>query len=268
MKSHHKVIVLVFASGENGVFRYFRKCWLNFHQSHPDVKVFFVYAAKSGQNADPWNLCYEDIAECHANGTIKVIRAIEHIDKHYTCDYFVHTNLSTFWDFPKLIRRLDSMAKPFLTSSVFIPANPPGGSGYMSFKKQRFSHGYNMIFDGQTLNQLAKYKTDILNFVYHRLTRTLFGGMPEDMLLSVYLMDVFKLELQDSWAYCCPFGDLKDANGYITDDQISERITEAISRNCDHYRVKTAIQVPDRKVNEIRIFNALMQRFYGLSVSE
>lgn len=277
MKKHHKVIMMVFASEDHELFRFFKKCWLTFKDSHPDIKVFFVYGRGSGlTNKTDYDLCYENVPESHNDGIKKVLYALEHIDRNYTCDYFVHTNLSTFWRFDKLIEKLDQLPK---NSFVMGPPDPRGRlnpadqlpkkpfvmgpacrpSDFQWLKRKIYLFGYAIIVDGNTVSLLAKRRTEILTYKDHPLTLSTIGAyFPEDMILSIYLLDVFKLPFTDNREDGMLFVERRDDP--IDWNKVDDKIDNSDKY---HYRCKTKRFPKDRIGIDDVIFKRLTEKYYG-----
>lgn len=248
-KSHSKVIVLVFANEDNCLFSFLKKCWLTFCHKHPDFKVFFVYGKGSGLGNEPWDLCYEHLPENHRQGILKVLHGMEYIDQNYTCDYFVHTNLSTFWDFDQLLKRLEGLGKPFVTGVPAVTPKVHGGVYLM---------GYNLIMDGETFSRLTSYKDDMIKIKDHPIVKAL----TEDKMLSVYLTDVFEMKYID-----CSRN--HRGNKFITMNLNHPRFVEKCrERGIDHFRVKHSYTHNERLGIDDVLFKTLCEKYYGVTFKE
>lgn len=231
MKKHYHAIMLVFASENHGLYKFMKRAWLTYHDSHPDIKVFFVYGAGSGLGSDPWDLCYEDLPETHEGGVRKVLRAMKHIYENYTCDFFIRTNLSTFWHFDTLIERLKLLPRTGCLSAT--KSNLPKiNGGY-------FVVGFDMIFNYDTLEKFVEKKEEIDKLAEHPFSLS----CAEDRMLSVYLTDIFKLPIIPSSKWAAYFegadGCVDEKTGKLKVDRVQEIIDDAKRNNKDHFRIKT-----------------------------
>lgn len=97
----------------------------------PSIKIFFIY----GKNAIPkeelteYDLQYDDIEENYNPGMIlKTKRGMEEMQRRYTFDFFIRTNISTLWDLKKLLENLKMLPLQLCYSGH----GPHGGHQYLS----------------------------------------------------------------------------------------------------------------------------------------
>ena len=110
MKKHYKAVILVLASDNSPIYQEFRKIYQRYLNECPDVKVLLVYGAGTLFERQEYDLVYDDIVENYYPGMItKTLRAMEHIDQTYDYDFLIRTNLSTFWDFTRLLKRFNNL---------------------------------------------------------------------------------------------------------------------------------------------------------------
>ena len=109
---HYRAVVLILASNNNEIYRNCRKIWKKYMNVDPSIKVYFVY----GKLDDPLfdydassDLVFNDVKEHPYLNIEKTIKAMEYIDSHIEYDFFIRTNLSTFWNFYNLHLQLNDL---------------------------------------------------------------------------------------------------------------------------------------------------------------
>lgn len=256
MRKHYRAIILVFACETHPLYQYFKRCWLAFHDSHPDVKVFFVYGKGSGLITNSHDLCYESVEES-ALCIEKVLYAFEHIDKNFTCDHFIRTNLSTFWRFDKLLERLNTLPKsPFATGALCVNVNK-------LFRRTSYLYGWCIIFDGSTLTRIAQDTELILSFKNNTLIQAISEGyIADDLLLTLYLIDYAKVPFIGSCTY---------KTEHFFDADYKRKPWDEIEKIIDYspldsFRVKSEKTIELRMGYDDRIFGMLTKKYYGIDV--
>lgn len=263
MKKHYRLIILVYAAETHVLYRFMKKVWLTYFQSSPDIKVFFCYGANSGLGKEEWDLCYEDLPETNISGIRKVIRAMDHIHENFTCDYFLRTNLSTFWAFDKLLARLDTLPqKNYLCGT---------GTNYPYLLKEdnerdrRLIYGYDMLFSSDVLTALLTRKDEILSVADHPLVKY----FADDMLLSIYLLKELKLNCVSSIPFCLYIESISKEmyDGEKPNlEKIKKEIQKTKTKPIDHFRVKTFRDLKDRVGYDDVILYYLCETFYNRKV--
>lgn len=102
---HYRAIILILASNNNIVDKNGRSIWKKYMNIDPSIKVFFVYGKLNNELVDydpTCDLIYNDVNESYPVFIHKTIKAMETIHTLFTYDFFIRTNLSTFWDFTPL----------------------------------------------------------------------------------------------------------------------------------------------------------------------
>ena len=107
-----RVVLLVLASSSD-VYDKARMVWKKYMYLDEDVGVYFVYGKLSGclPSNDDHDLIYEDLDENYENMIHKRLRATQYIHEHVRYDYFIYTNISTFWNWKALHEHLDTLPK-------------------------------------------------------------------------------------------------------------------------------------------------------------
>jgi hypothetical protein len=124
---HYKAIVLFLASEDLidprfskrltiedlPLYPFFKKICEHYMNQYDDIKFLFVYGDKTTFEPKEYDLIYNDVTETilHPAMLVKTLKAINYIDKNFSYDYLIRTNLSTFWDLHKLRIRLDHLPK-------------------------------------------------------------------------------------------------------------------------------------------------------------
>lgn len=116
----YKAIILVLASEDNErvpdslrpFYPVLKKAYESYMFEHPDIKVLFVYGGATSFERKDYDLVYDHVPETYHPGMLtKTLLAIDHIHKNYEYDYIIRTNLSQFWIFDRLVKRLNLLPK-------------------------------------------------------------------------------------------------------------------------------------------------------------
>ena len=109
-RRHYRAVVLVLSSHLTPLVRNCRTVWQAYMNHSPDIKVFLVYGSSATFAPQSYDLVYPDIGETYSPGMLlKTVAAMEHIDATLSYDYFVRTNIGTFWNFTALLEHLDDL---------------------------------------------------------------------------------------------------------------------------------------------------------------
>jgi len=115
IKPHYRAIILILASNNNNIYKNCRKIWKAYMNVDPTIKVCFVYGKLPTNDIledfdEKSDFIFSDIKEEDFPFIIeKTIRAMQLIDAKLSYDFFIRTNLSTFWDFKKLHLHLNDL---------------------------------------------------------------------------------------------------------------------------------------------------------------
>lgn len=110
MAKHYRAVLLVLASDNLDIYRKFKQIYEQYLNVSNDIKVFFVLGNSTTKNTPGINDLIFDVPETYYPGMLqKTLAAITHIKNNYSCDYVIRTNLSTFWIFDRLLKRLDTL---------------------------------------------------------------------------------------------------------------------------------------------------------------
>lgn len=112
-KPHYKIINLIIASRAKH-YDIFTYCWLQYMNSNPEVKSFFLYSDPTIENdllIDTNSITYKCEESLIPGILFKTIAAEKFCQKHMTYDYVLRTNLSSFIIFPRLLKYLDQYTK-------------------------------------------------------------------------------------------------------------------------------------------------------------
>ena len=216
-KQKVRAIVLVLASNEL-LYQQARYVWKNYMYLDPQIKVFFVYGKLLNLllNQDENDLIFNDLEENYPNMIYKRIRGMEWIHSRYNYDYFIHTNITTFWDWSKLHKHLDILPK----SLCYSGDGPLDGYGYND--KGYYLSGVDTIVTPEMISSIIEHQYELKTHLY------------EDQTLGSYFNGVLKAPMLPN--RICFFEDIlyeKDHNIVI------DRINNAKNENKDHYRLKT-----------------------------
>lgn len=251
----YKVILLVIASPDSSSDRYFFKKikpeWRPFfpvlkkvHQAYmnevADIKMLFVYG-KTVEPLDTNDLSYDVVENDYPGIITKTLLAMEQVDKEYDYDFIIRTNLSTFWDLPKLAARLETLPK------TMCMAGTPVVHKDMDETIHRYIAGFDLVMSRDIVKVLVENKQAIIE--------QKVCSMMEDLSLCtgarLYGNPVMITDHRNS----CVAG-LREFNMDTTVDSIYK------SRNADHYRVKTN---GDRNVDK-KLMHLLLLRTYGKTI--
>lgn len=242
-KRSFKVILLIFASHDAPIYKFFRRIYQQYLDRHPEVKVFFVYGSSgSSLERQPYDLVYSDVKETvmTPHATTKVGRAMEYIDTNYDYEFLVRTNLSTFWDFERLVKRLDQFPKTRCLA------------GHLSVFKPHYITGIAKVLSRDVVKQIVAHQSDI-NISYPKF-------MAEDYLFSTFVTGNNHGTLIDASRYTRKF------EGYKTFDPVKLAHDLSIARQgyVDNYRIKSIHG--DRLEIDTRVATTLLKTIYDIDM--
>jgi hypothetical protein len=238
--NHYRAAILVLASNNNEIYKNCRKIWKYYMNIDPTIKVFFVY----GQLSEPLNdydsesdIVFDDIPESYPVLIKKTIEAMKHIDSIITYDYFIRTNLSTFWNFKNLHVHLDELPKNNCYSGDG-PLGIPGTNVY-------YLSGTDTIVTPEMIKSIIT-NTHLVDY-----------NLVEDAAMGVYFHYALGAPLLPN--RICFF---EDINSIQEHEIIDNRIISAIHDKKDHYRVKTLNN--NREEIDLFIYYRLLHILYSI----
>ena len=237
---HYRAVILILASNNNQIFNNCRKVWKRYMNIDPTIKVYFVY----GELTEPLHeydpdsdIVFNDVKESYPVLIEKTIRAMKLIDSRVTYDFFIRTNLSTFWDFNKLHLHLNELPRQ----------NCYSGDGPLPYYN---SNGYYLSgTDTIVTPEMIKSITHNQHLVEFSIT--------EDCAMGKYFNGILKAPMLPN--RICFFEDITSIH---EDEKIKDRVTRSMENNIDHYRVKTLH--PNREEIDINIYENLLQLIYNI----
>ena len=244
-KPHYTGIMLVLASDNNELYRFFKQVWEQYVYIEPSIKVYFVYGSDTTFIPKEYDLVFPTIKECYRPGMIeKTIAAMERIDHRYNYDYFIRTNLSTFWDLPAFAKRLPSLPKIncFTGTPRAVGDRKPGLSPH-------FIAGVDLVISPHMVKDTITYKEKVFNI-----------DLSEDWALSQWF----------SYGLGIPRRPTEPRRMHIIEHltktdpaTIKQEIDKAKQLGCDHYRIKNN---SNRWDIDCLVAKELLNQYYGKSL--
>lgn len=242
-KPYYKAIILVLASHDQPLYKFFKRAWETCLDSNSNIRVFFTYGRNPDLVPKEHDLIYNDIKECFYPGMItKTVRSLAEIDEKYSYDFLIRTNLSTFWDFDKLLTRLERMPKSQCLA------------GRRSAMPPYFITGTSMILSPDCV----KYIVNENNFFGEDRPKVKY----EDNLMSFLLIDKMGINFIDHSHYTSVL------EKYLEYDEqvIKQHIEQAQIKNQDNFRIKNFRG--DRMVIDTAIMRLLCKTYYNKDIGE
>lgn len=244
IKRHYRAIILILASNNNNIYKNCRKIWKAYMNVDPTIKVCFVYGKLHENDIledfdERSDFIFSDIKEQDFPFVIeKTIRAMQLIDAKLSYDFFIRTNLSTFWDFKKLHLHLNDLP----TKNCYSGDGPlPGynSSGY-------YLSGTDTIVTPDMIHSIINNK----QLVDYKAV--------EDAAMGKYFHGILGSPMLPN--RICFFEDIKSINEI---NKIQNRIIDATNNNKNHYRVKTLYG--NREEVDFYIYKQLLLNIYNIS---
>lgn len=172
-KLHYKAIMLVIASYDN-IYCNIIETWKTYMNKVNNVKIYLLYNRNDLVEQivvdEEEGIIFYNCEESFIPGIfLKTIYAMEYCNKKYSYDYLIRTNLSSFYNIPKLINYLDEQPK----------SNFAGGMQCVSFNI-RFISGSGVIISCDLVKKILKSALE------DKATE-LIKNYPDDVLLSCLL---------------------------------------------------------------------------------
>ncbi len=241
VKKHYRAVILILASNNNEIYNNCRRIWKLYMNNNPLIKVFFVYGCLNNlENYDETSdiICL-DIPE--SLFIAKTIYAMKLIHESLSYDFFIRTNLSTFWDFEKLLLHLNDLP----TINCYSGDGPLNGWTYSP--NGFYLSGVDTIVTPEMIESIIN-NSHLLKY-----------NVPEDMAMGMYFNGILKAPMLQN--RICFFEDIKDIYEI---NKIQDRILEAKNNKKDHYRVKT-LHI-NRVEIDMFIYKELLKSIYNISL--
>ena len=212
---HYKIIFLIIAT-PSSFYNKNKRVLNKFMNKNPNIKTLFIYG-----NVDKNNVfhtdhdLYFDVSESIVPGCLKkTVKAFEYVNENYTYDYLIRTNLSTFWNLNKILKKVEKFPnKRCLAGDI------------RTFRNIKYIFGTGLIYSKDLVDILVKDK-DKLNY-----------KKADDIVLSMYLKDNYKIKYINE-PRCTKFMRRMPRNN------------EDIPKRFSHYRLKS---IPDRQKDHVKM---------------
>lgn len=242
-KPQYKAIILILASNESQITKNARSIWKQYMNVEPTFKVFFVYGKLFEPliDEDDSDIVFDNIPESYPVRFHKTFYAMKYIDTHFSYEYFVRTNISTFWDFNNLKKHLDVLPKSRCYS----------GDGPFSIRELNHSclyvSGTDTIVTKEMVTSLVS-NPEKINF-----------GLIEDATMGHYFNGIMGIPPLPN--RICFFEDIHNVDE-DTQKMIENQINISMKNNIDHYRVKT--KNDNRCFIDYFIYIILLEKIYNI----
>jgi hypothetical protein len=217
VKKHYKIINLIIASRASH-YDIFTYCWLQYMNTNPEVKSFFLYSDPNLENdllIDTNSITYKCEESLIPGILFKTLAAEKFCQKYMSYDYILRTNLSSFIIFPRLIEYLNLHEKndfmcsnieyfPLALNEIDIDKNDKCIAGVIEYNKdnwkahtavlrdffgfkQFFQNNQNFYFLAGSFFIMSKDVIDKLLyevFTNNILTRADIYKIPDDLVIS------------------------------------------------------------------------------------
>jgi hypothetical protein len=200
----------------------------------PSIKAYFVYGELDYplfEYDDSSDLVFNDVKEHPQLNIEKTLKAMEYIDSHIEYDFFIRTNLSTFWNFHKLHSYLNELPNENCYSGV-----GPYGGYYLG--------GVDTIVTPDMIKSIISNK-HLIDYL-----------VCEDQAMGKYFHGYLKAPMLPN--SICVFEDITNENNI---DLIMTRIKQSFENNVNHYRVKSRY---NRETIDFFIYKILLKTIYNI----
>lgn len=234
---HYRAVILVLASNNNEIYKNGRKVWKKYMNIDPTIKVYFVYGRlfEPLEDQDENDFIFSNIHGGYPISVDRTVEAMKMIQSKVTYDFFIRTNISTFWDFEKLHLHLNDLP----TKQCYSGDGPLPGYSSNGF----YLSGTDTIITPEMINNMITNE-HLIDF-----------QIVEDAAMGKYFHGVLGVPMLHS--RICFFEDVKSL-----EEPIEERITIAQRQNKDHYRVKTLNS--NREIIDLYIYKLLLKKIYNV----
>ena len=245
-KKHYKCILLVIASNDTEYYKNARRVWKKYMNINPDVKVFFVYETLESplEDSDESDIIYSDIKVQPNSILVKTLRAMYAINKYYSYDYFIRTNISTVWDLNRIHLLLDECPKTLCYA---------GGHDLSPFLI--YDNGPHIINTQLYSGVCIIFTPDIVQNILNNIDKINYK-IPDDIAIGLYMSNVkCNTMTYKSRAYYEKYGP-------IDDTIIIDEINKGIQNNYTYYRVKNE---NNREYTDSMIYKHLLSLIYNIT---
>ena len=232
-RPHYKIIILIIASHTGEHYDVFTEIWSKYMNSNKYIKSFFVYS-----NPDQIenvivteNTITHRSKEWYEPGILyKTIAAMDYCVSHYSFDYLLRTNLSSFYCFPRLLDYIEIQPRV----------------NYAAAKQNIFREGVGFL-SGAGFILSKDIVTRFLNEVFYKDALTEENiYFPDDVTISMIVTCVVSVGFHDLPRYDC-------------EDSIN---LDEIGDSFFHIRNKTEWKYGNRSI-DIENIKKLYDFFYG-----
>jgi hypothetical protein len=243
-KKYYRCVILVIASNENNTYKNARSVWKKYMNSNPSVKVLFVYGKLHNNlvDQDLSDIIFNDLEESLTSNTIllKTLRAMYIINKYFKYDYFIRTNISTFWNFNYIERLLEKCPKEKCYA---------GGHNLSPYYINENECTVKPVYSGVCIIITPDIATIILNNI-----SKINYNIPDDISIGLFMSNIE-----------CNTYDVINRAYYenynmLDDEAINMQINKDLD-NCIYYRVKNN---NNREHTDLMIYNILLNKIYNM----
>ena len=235
MKENYKLVILVLSSC-NTPFNKFRKIWERYGHLFPEIKTHFIYAGKDNSNPLSSDLVFKDIKDSYPMNIERTLKGFKYIESKYNYDFLLRTNLSTFWDFERLLNNLNN-----LPTEKCYQGNGPLPP-WLPFEERYYLSGVDTIVNKRMITGVITRHTE------------LDMNIEEDGAMGKFFHKILNAPMIKSNIYFMEH--FIDRNK----QQILKEIELAKTLNCDHFRIKS---VSNRGTIDPFIMETLYEHYYG-----
>jgi hypothetical protein len=234
---HYRAVILVLASNNNEIYKNGRKVWKKYMNIDPTIKVYFVYGRlfEPLEDQDENDFIFSNIDGGHPISIDRTVEAMKIIQSKVTYDFFIRTNISTFWDFEKLHLHLNDLP----TKQCYSGDGPLPGYNSNGF----YLSGTDTIVTPEMIDMMIN-NIHLIDF-----------QIVEDAAMGKFFHSVLGIPMLPN--RICFFEDITSIQ-----ETIEERIVHARMQNKDHYRVKTLYG--DRESIDLYIYKILLKKIYNM----
>ncbi len=242
-KPYYKAIILVLASDNDPLYSFFKRVYESYMFENPSIKILFTYGQGTKFEKKDYDLVYDDLKETPMPPDItkKVTRSFEYIDKNFSYDYVIRTNLSTFWDLNKLLNRLSKLPK----TKCF--------AGKKGIFQPLYITGTSMVISSDLIKLIIQNQHIINDKIYPKY-------VAEDKLLSDLITKNLNVVPIISNQNICIF----DRYTFFDEDSALKVINFYKTTEVDHYRVKNFRG--DRMEIDTKIMQLLLKNYYNKEI--
>jgi hypothetical protein len=258
-KIHYNCIILVIASNDTEYYINARKVWKKYMNINPNVKVFFVYEKITGllEDFDASDIIYSDINNTLSSNNIliKTLRAMYAINKYYSYNYFIRTNISTFWNLNNINLLLDKCPKTLCYAgghdlSPFLIYNSNSNSN-INYNRTPY-----VITTPLYSGVCMIFTPDIIENILNNINKINYN-LPDDIAIGVYMSNIN--------CNTMTYSDKAYYENYtpLDSDKIVNEINKGIIDKNTYYRVKNE---NNREHTDLMIYTHLLKYIYNIEL--